>query len=89
MAQSLAELRSEISNCQKCRLCEQRLNVVFGTGAENHVFALRAFGRRGNDAERRGGSSGYIAKLYFPPGKKDYSAVEKRNFQNGLEIKIL
>lgn len=35
MAQSLAELRSEISNCQKCRLCEQRLNVVFGTGAEN------------------------------------------------------
>lgn len=35
MAQTLSELRSELLNCQKCRLCEQRTNVVFGTGPEN------------------------------------------------------
>ena len=35
MAQTLSELKAELSNCQKCRLCEQRTNVVFGTGPEN------------------------------------------------------
>lgn len=35
MAQTLSELRAELLNCQKCRLCEQRTNVVFGTGPEN------------------------------------------------------
>lgn len=35
MAQTLFELRAELLNCQKCRLCEQRTNVVFGVGAEN------------------------------------------------------
>lgn len=35
MAQTLAELRSELLNCRKCRLCEQRTNVVFGVGPEN------------------------------------------------------
>jgi len=32
MAQSMQELELSLKNCQKCRLCEQRKNVVFGTG---------------------------------------------------------
>ena len=32
MAMSMQELEMSLKNCQKCRLCEQRTNVVFGTG---------------------------------------------------------
>lgn len=35
MAQSMQELELSLKNCQKCRLCEQRTNVVFGTGPYN------------------------------------------------------
>ena len=35
MAQTLQQLREELANCQKCRLCEQRKNVVFGAGVDN------------------------------------------------------
>jgi DNA polymerase len=31
-AQSLAELRSEIGDCQRCKLCRARTNIVFGIG---------------------------------------------------------
>ncbi len=35
MARSMQELEHSLSNCQKCRLCEQRKNVVFGVGPYN------------------------------------------------------
>ena len=32
---NLEELRSECLNCQKCKLCTTRTNVVFGVGSPN------------------------------------------------------
>jgi len=32
MARTLEELKSEIAGCRRCRLCEGRTNIVFGTG---------------------------------------------------------
>ena len=35
MINSMEELKQVCHNCKKCRLCETRTNVVFGTGNEN------------------------------------------------------
>ena len=35
MYDTLEELKKEVSNCKKCKLCNGRKNVVFGTGNEN------------------------------------------------------
>ena len=35
MYQELEELKKEVMNCKKCKLCENRNNTVFGSGNEN------------------------------------------------------
>ena len=35
MKESFEELKESINNCQKCKLCENRTNIVFGVGNEN------------------------------------------------------
>ena len=37
---SLAELEASLQNCQLCPLCEQRQNIVFGTGNPNANLVL-------------------------------------------------
>jgi uracil-DNA glycosylase len=32
---TLAKIRADIGDCRRCRLCEQRQNIVFGSGNEN------------------------------------------------------
>ena len=35
MYETFEELKESIKNCQKCKLCKNRTNIVFGTGNEN------------------------------------------------------
>ena len=35
MYESLEEIKIAIKNCKKCKLCQGRTNIVFGTGNEN------------------------------------------------------
>ena len=35
MYEDIEELKQAVSNCNKCDLCKQRTNIVFGTGNEN------------------------------------------------------
>ena len=35
MYEKMEELKEQIKNCNKCKLCKNRKNIVFGEGKEN------------------------------------------------------
>ncbi|MFV0496906.1 MAG: uracil-DNA glycosylase family protein [Candidatus Fimivivens sp.] len=51
MANSLAALRDDLKDCQGCRLCEQRNNVVFGAGPADARVMLIGEGPGQNEDE--------------------------------------
>ena len=47
------ELEESIENCNKCKLCKTRLNIVFGTGNKNADIMLIGEGP-GGDEDKQG-----------------------------------
>ncbi len=35
VTETLADIRADLGDCQRCRLCQKRTNIVFGTGAHD------------------------------------------------------
>ena len=50
---TLEEIRAEIGDCKRCRLCEQRTNIVFGVGNPKAQLMFVGEGP-GRDEDRKG-----------------------------------
>ena len=63
---------------------------AFRAGAHNRqpAFWTGYAGRAGNDPEGGRGISGYFPVLYFPAGKKDHEAAEKRDGA-GVKLRVV
>ena len=62
------ELESSIVNCKKCRLCQNRMNIVFGIGNKNADIMLIGEGP-GADEDKQGipfvGKAGQLMNKAF------------------------
>lgn len=68
MFETFEELEKSIVNCQKCKLCKGRTNIVFGTGNENADIMFIGEGP-GADEDRQGepfvGKAGKLMNMAF------------------------
>ena len=68
MYETWEELEKSIENCNKCKLCKTRQNIVFGTGNKNAKLMLIGEGP-GADEDRLGepfvGRAGKLMNLAF------------------------
>ena len=68
MYDNLEELEKSFSNCQKCKLCKTRQNIVFGVGNENTSLMFIGEGP-GGDEDRQGepfvGKAGQLMNMAF------------------------
>ena len=68
MFQTWEELEKSIVNCQKCKLCKTRQNIVFGTGNKNADIMFIGEGP-GADEDRQGepfvGRAGKLMNMAF------------------------
>ena len=62
------ELENSIINCQKCKLCKTRQNIVFGTGNKNAKIMFIGEGP-GADEDKQGepfvGRAGKLMNMAF------------------------
>ena len=68
MYENLEELKQSINNCQKCKLCQNRQNIVFGVGNPNAEIMFIGEGP-GGDEDRQGepfvGKAGQLMNKAF------------------------
>lgn len=68
MYNNIEELKQSITNCQKCKLCKTRQNIVFGVGNENAEIMFIGEGP-GGDEDRIGepfvGKAGQLMNKAF------------------------
>ena len=68
MYDTFEKLEKSIVNCQKCKLCKDRINIVFGTGKKNADIMLIGEGP-GADEDRIGepfvGRAGQLMNMAF------------------------
>lgn len=68
MYENLEELKSSMANCEKCKLCKTRQNIVFGTGNPNADLMFIGEGP-GGDEDRLGepfvGKAGQLMNKAF------------------------
>lgn len=68
MYENLDELKQSINNCQKCKLCQNRQNIVFGVGNPNAEIMFIGEGP-GGDEDRQGepfvGKAGQLMNKAF------------------------
>jgi uracil-DNA glycosylase family 4 len=50
--ETLDEIRLDIGDCRRCRLCETRLNIVFGSGNENAALVFVGEGPGADEDEQ-------------------------------------
>ena len=68
MYETIEELKQSLNNCQKCKLCETRQNIVFGVGNKNTKIMFIGEGP-GGDEDRLGepfvGKAGQLMNKAF------------------------
>ena len=78
MYETWEELEKTIDNCQKCKLCKLRQNIVFGVGNKNADIMFIGEGP-GADEDRLGepfvGKAGKLMNMAFDEKKKKREEV--------------
>ena len=52
LGETLADIRADIGNCKRCRLCEARQNIVFGSGNERSSLVFVGEGPGADEDEQ-------------------------------------
>ena len=88
MSESIEELKEQIKNCNKCKLCKSRNNIVLGAGDVNTKVMFIGEGP-GADEDKEGlpfvGKAGKLMDFSFEPVQVGFECRLNHTKKNCLD----